>query len=394
MPRRPPDLDPIPASFAQERLWLLDRLQPGDPAYNIPTALRILGDLSPALLEAVFGEVVRRHEALRTTFEERDGRPVQVIAPPGVWTLPLIDLAGLPGEVRLAEAGRLAAAGGGPPLRPRGRDLCCALRCCASERPTTACSWPCTTSSPTAGPWGCSSASSRLFTAPPSSESLRLCRTCPSSTPTLRSGSAAGWLGASWNGSSPTGGSSSLGLPESLELPTDRPRPAVTAHHGDRVLSVLDAGFARELASFARRQDLTPFMALLAAFQTLLGRLAGREDVPLGTPIANRNRAEIEPLIGFFVNTLVLRGDLAGDPPFRELLDRVRRTTLDAYAHQDLPFEMLVEELRPRRHLPMNPLFQVMFALQNTPRESWGPPRPLLRSPGGSRPPWRSSIWI
>ncbi len=160
------------------------------------------------------------------------------------------------------------------------------------------------------------------------------------------------------------------GSPAILELPADRPRPAVPARPVGRVTTVLDPDLSRRLARFAQGNGASLFMLLLAGFQALLGRLTGQRDIPIGSPVANRNQPEVEPLIGFFVNLLVLRGDLAGDPPFRDLLARVRQATLEDYAHQDLPFELLVEELRPQRHLSATPLFQVMCALQNAPMGS------------------------
>jgi hypothetical protein len=152
-----------------------------------------------------------------------------------------------------------------------------------------------------------------------------------------------------------------------LELPTDRPRPPVRSVRGAAHRFVLPAELRDSLNSLSRREGATLFMTLLAAFQVLLARYSGQEDIAVGTPIANRNRTEIEGLIGFFVNTLVMRADLSGDPSFTELLAQVRETALGSYAHQDLPFERLVEELRPERDLSRTPLFQVMFAFQNAP---------------------------
>ena len=150
-----------------------------------------------------------------------------------------------------------------------------------------------------------------------------------------------------------------------LELPTDYQRPAVMSHRGGRVSFSLSADLTQRLKALSRQEGVTLFMTLTAAFQLLLGRYAGQEDVAIGTPIANRNRKETEGLIGFFVNTLIVRTSLAGDPSFRELLARVRETCLGAYAHQDLPFEKLVEELAPERDLSRSPLFQVMLAFQS-----------------------------
>ena len=157
------------------------------------------------------------------------------------------------------------------------------------------------------------------------------------------------------------------GVPALLDLPADRPLPAARAQRGARIRAPFAPGSGREVARFARRHEATPFIVLLAAFQALLSRLTGQEDLTVGSPVANRSRAEIEPLIGFFVNTLVLRGDLEGNPSFGDLLGRVRQTVLEAFTHQDLPFEQLVEALSPERHLAVNPLFRVLFAVQNAP---------------------------
>ncbi len=175
------------------------------------------------------------------------------------------------------------------------------------------------------------------------------------------------------------------GLPPLLELPTDRPRPAVQSFRGAARPVRLPAGLTRQVEALGRREGATLFMVLLAGFQALLARYSGQDDLAVGTPVAGRNRVEIEGLIGFFVNTLVLRGDLAGDPSFRELLGRVRETALAAYAHQDVPFEKLVEELAPERSLAHAPLFQVMFALQNAPGGSLEirRPAPAAGEPGG-----------
>jgi amino acid adenylation domain-containing protein len=360
---------PLPLSFAQERLWFLDRLRPGDPTYNMPTALRALGELSPPLLEATLGEVVRRHEALRTTFQLRGGKPAQVIAPPWRWILPQVDLSGLPERLGLAEALRLAQEEAvrpfdlerGPLLRasllrlePAEHVLLLAMHHIVSDG------------------WSMGVLVREITAIYRAAAAGR-----PSPLPELPLQYAdfavwqRRWLAGDelerqlgyWRGHL-------AGAPASLNLPFDRLRPATPAHHGGRVSALLDPDLSRELGRFALGREATLFMVLLSGFQALLSRLTGQQDVLVGSPIANRNRAEIEPLIGFFVNTLVLRGDLAGDPPFRELLTRTRGTTLEAYAHQDLPFEQLVEALRPQRTLAMNPLFQVLFALQNQPAEA------------------------
>jgi amino acid adenylation domain-containing protein len=376
IPRRPRELDPAPASYAQERIWFLDRLEPGNAVYNIPLGLRIEGQVSPALLEAVLGEVVRRHEALRTTFGERDGQPVQVVAPPGGWTLPLADLAGLPGEARAVESRRLAREEAARPFDLRRGPLLRAtlLRLGRAEHVLLLDMHHIVSDGWSMGVlvheltalYGAALSGTMLSGAAPSGASSPL-----PELPIQYADFAVwqrGWLqGAELERQMSYWRERLAGVPASLDLPTDRPRPVAPAYHGAQVSVVYDPGFRRGVEQLARRWEATPYMVLLAGFQTLLSRLTGQEDLPVGSPIANRNRAEIEPLIGFFVNTLVMRGELSGDPTFGELLDRVRQSTLEAYAHQDLPFEMLVEELRPERHLSLNPLFQVMFAVQNAP---------------------------
>ena len=366
IPRRPPGLDPVPLSFAQERLWFIDRLQPGMTAYNIPQALLIRGELSPAILQALFGEIVRRHEALRTTFREVDGRPVQVIAPAGGWTLPLVDLSALPGEARTAEAERLAQEEAEMPFDLRHGPLLRAtlIRLAPAEHALLLDMHHIVSDGWSMG------VLVREITAIYAAAKAG----APSPLPELPIQYAdfavwqRRWLKgevlarqlAHWR-------QALAGAPVSLELPADRPQPAERTFAGARLRAPFGPGFTRDVAQLARRHEATPFIVLLAGFQALLARLTGSEDLAVGSPIANRNRAEIEPLIGFFVNTLVLRGDLAGDPAFAELIARTRKATLEAYAHQDLPFEQLVEELKPERQLAVNPLFQVLFAVQNAP---------------------------
>ncbi|MFL6234427.1 MAG: amino acid adenylation domain-containing protein, partial [Thermoanaerobaculia bacterium] len=366
IPRRPPEPDPPPASFAQERLWLIDRLQPGLPTYNIPLALRIEGDAKAPVLRAVLGEIVRRHEVLRTTFREADGRPAQVIAPPGRWELPLVDLSGLSPGRRQETARRLAQEEAerpfdlqrGPLLRatllrlaPAEHALLLNLHHIIADgwslgvlvREITALYGAAATGAP-----------SPLRELPVQYADFAVWQR--------------GWLqGETLERQLAYWRQALAGLPPSLDLPADRPVPAERTHAGARFRVPLDRELTRGVAALARRFEATPFAVLLAAFQALLARLTGASGLAVGSPIANRNRVEIEPLIGFFVNTLVLRAELGDDPPFRELVARARRSTLGAYAHQDLPFERLVEELRPERQLAVNPLFQVLFALQNAP---------------------------
>jgi amino acid adenylation domain-containing protein len=366
IPRRPPGLEPLPLSFAQERLWFIDRLQPGLSTYNMPMALLIAGETSPAALAALLGEVVRRHEVLRTTFREAEGTPAQVIAPAGHWILPLVDLSALPAELRAAEARVLAQEESGRPFDlARGPLLRAALlRLAPAEHALLL-----TLHHIASDGW-----SMGVLVREITSLYGAVRAGTPSPLPELPIQYAdfavwqRGWLrGEALERQLAYWREQLAGVPATLDLPTDRPLPPVRTYAGAQLRVDLAAGFAGELARFARRHEATPFMVLLAAFQALLSRITGQEDLAVGSPIANRNRGEIEPLIGFFVNTLVLRGDLSGDPSFHDLLARVRKTTLGAYAHQDLPFEHLVQELRPERHLAANPLFRVLFAVQNAP---------------------------
>jgi len=357
----------LPLSFAQERLWFLNQLEPGNPFYNMPAALRLRGMFDLSAAQRVMHELVRRHESLRTIFSAIDGQPVQVI-------VPAIDSAG---RARRATAPRRRRAGDGraaPHRRGgaqavRSRDGSVAARGAAAARRSTntSCSCRCITSCPMAGRWACSRA--RWANSTPSfpwGEPRR----CPSSrfiTRTSPSGSGSGCAAACSASQLDYWKKQLAGAPPVLKLPTDRPRPAVQSFRGGSHAFQLDREMADALAALSRDAGATLFMTIEAGFAALLGRYCDQEDVVVGTPIANRRQAEVEPLIGFFVNTLVLRNDLSGRPTFRDLLARTRQAALDAYAHQDLPFERLVDELQPERDLSRNPVFQVMFALHNTP---------------------------
>ncbi|HEX3530471.1 MAG TPA: amino acid adenylation domain-containing protein, partial [Thermoanaerobaculia bacterium] len=358
----------MPLSFAQERLWFLDRLQPGNTAYNIPLALAARGDARPAALAAALGGMVRRHEVLRTTFGLRGGRAVQVITPPSPWMLPLVDLAALPARDRAAEASRLATQEAGRPFDlERGPVLrTTLLRLAPSEHALLL-----NVHHIAADGWSLGVMTAEiaaLYRAAAAGSSPQ-----PSSLPpfSVQYADFAVWQRAWLQGEALERQLSywrqRLAGAPALDLPLDRPRPAAASSRGATFAFPLGATMTSGLAGFARGCDATLFMVLLAAFQALLGRTTRQDDLLVGSPIANRNRVEVEPLIGFFVNTLVLRADLAADPAFRELVAQARRTALDGYSHQDLPFERLVEELRPERRLAQNPLIQVMCAVQNAP---------------------------
>ncbi len=358
---------PLPLSFAQQRLWFVDRLQPGSAAYNMPYPLRLRGALDVRALERSLAEVVRRHEALRTVFATADGEPVQTVreaAPPAV---PSVDLRGLPDGPRAEEVRRLAAA---EALRPFDLAAGPLLRTTLVRLREEEWALLFTLHHVVSDGWSMGVLTrevSEAYTALSEGREPVL-----PSLPVQYADFAAwqrAWLSgdvleaqlAYWRGRL-------SGAPPVLELPLDRPRPTARGDRGDVHAFALSAETSRALRSLARREGATLFMTLLAGWQLLLSRYSGQEDVSVGTPIAGRTRLETEPLIGLFVNTLVLRTELAGDPSFRELLGRVRETTLGAYQHQEIPFERLVEELAPERSLAHTPLFQAMFSLRNLER--------------------------
>jgi amino acid adenylation domain-containing protein len=359
----PRDL-PLACSFAQQRLWFLDKLLPGDPAYNIPVAVRFQGPMDRGLLGLALTELTRRHESLRTTFAAAPGgQPVQVVAAaPAAAVPPLVDLRGLPAERRESEAhDRLAEESlvafdlaRGPLLRP------CLFRLDDEEVLLYFAVHHII----------CDGVSIAILLRELVTLYGAFARGAGSPLAKLpvQYADFAAWQRAWLQGEVLEKQVSYwrqqlAGAPAVIELPTDRPRPAVQSSHGARRHFRLPAALVQDLAVLGRRERCTPFMTFQAAFNALLGRYSGQEDVLVGWPIAGRNRAELEGVIGFLANILVLRTDLRGEPGFRQLLARVREASLGAYAHQDLPFEQLVEELRPERHLSHNPIFQVFFVL-------------------------------
>ncbi|HEX8242563.1 MAG TPA: condensation domain-containing protein, partial [Longimicrobium sp.] len=363
----------LPLSFAQERLWFIDRLQPGSPAYNIPVAWRLGGALDEAALERSLGEIVRRHEALRTVFAETDGSPVQVIAPFAGFALPVEDLSGLGEADREAalrrrvgeEARRAFDLSAGPLFRAA------LLRLGAEDHVLLLSMHHIVSDGWSMGVLDRELAA--LYAA------YREGRESPLPEPGVQYADYAVWQREHLRGEVLERQLSYwrerlADAPALLELPTDHPRPAVQTFRGAQARIELSAELLGRLREVCRREGATLYMVLLAGFQLLLSKYSGSEDVVVGSPIAGRSTREVEELVGFFVNTLVLRTDLSGDPTVGELLARVREATLGAYEHQDVPFERLVEELQPERSLSHTPLFQVMFALQNTggPAESLG----------------------
>jgi amino acid adenylation domain-containing protein len=361
--RTPRGESPLPLSFSQERLWFLDRLAPGSPAYNLALALRIRGPLDRGALDRAFTALAARHEALRTSFvedaedAERAGTPVQEITDACVWELPVVDLA--PGGPE-AEIRRLAAADA---LRPfdlaKAPLLRAALLHVSDEEHVLLLAIHHIVSDA----WSLG-VLVRDLTALYAGEELPPLAVQPADHAVWQRA----WLAgaelerqlAFWRGHL-------AGAPAALDLPADRPRPPVQSLRGGRVPVALSAERSAALAALARGAGGTPYMILLAAWNALLSRISGQLDLVAGTAAANRDRPELEPLIGFFVNTLALRADLSGDPPFRGLVERARQTVLAAFAHRDLPFEKLVEELHPVRDRSRQPLFQVMITFQNVP---------------------------
>ncbi len=362
VPGRPGGPNAFPLSFSQERLWLIDRLEPGSVAYNLPTALRLAGRLDLDALAQSLAEIVRRHEVLRTTYEERGGRPVQVVHPAAPVPLPRIDLAALPIRHRDREARRLATAEGTRPFDlARGPVLRVQLmRLGALEHALSF-----TVHHIASDGW-----SSGVLVAELSALYSAFSRGRPSPLPALpiQYADFAAWQrqvlqGAALEGSLAYWRRQLAAPPPPLALPADRPRPAAPSSAGGRVAVDLPAATTAALRGLGQRSGATLLMTVTAAYAALLVRLTGESDLTIGTPVAGRARREVEPLIGFFVNTLVLRADLAGDPTFAEILERVRQGMLAAFAHQDLPFDQLVQELQPERSLGETPFFQTMCAL-------------------------------
>ena len=359
------DRGSAPLSFAQQRLWFLDQLAPGNPFYNMSSAYRIRGVLDRDLLRRALAAIVARHEALRTTFEVVDERPVQRIAAEDRVELAVSDISGVAEAERekkaddwiAAEARRPFDLAHGPLLRAG------LLKVAEQEHVCLL-----TIHHIVSDGWSTGVFVHELarfyeeFTGGRSAALPELPIQYADFARWQRK-----WLSGEVLEKQLSYWSTHLADLPVLELPTDRPRPLEQTFRGARHRTVFPKRLTEGLKELSQREGATLYMTLLAAFQTLLLRYTGQEDVVVGSPIANRTRGEIEGLIGFFVNTLVLRTDLSGNPSFRELLGRVREVALQAYAHQDLPFEKLVEELQPERDLGQNPLVQVTFALQNAP---------------------------
>jgi amino acid adenylation domain-containing protein len=354
---------PLPLSFAQERLWFLHRLEEGSAFYNVCTTQRFAGQLDVAALRRALGEIVRRHEILRTTFAVQGGAPVQIVHPPADFPLPVDDLAALPEADRDAAARSALHAEAGAPfdlergplfrarlLRLADDDhlLSLAVHHIASDAQTQS-----------------------VLAAELSAlhDAFHHGRPSPLAELPIQYADYAAWQRAWLRGDVlerqlAYWRQALAGAPTSLDLPADRARPPVQTYRGARVHFHLPAELSRSLADLARREGATLFMTVLAAFDVLLRRWSGQDDIVVGVPAMNRTRAETEGLIGCFLNALVIRAQLGEGDAFTAVLRRVREACLGAYAHQDLPFERLVQEIAPARDMSRSPLFQVSFTLQ------------------------------
>ncbi|HEX8275797.1 MAG TPA: amino acid adenylation domain-containing protein [Longimicrobiaceae bacterium] len=367
IPPRPQPGDTAPLSFAQERLWLADQLGAGTGVYNMPHAVRLRGALDVEALQGALTAVVARHEPLRTVFEDAEGGPVQRILPPAPVPLPLERLAGSP-EEREAEAERRMREDAARPFGLRRGPLLRAALLRLGEREHVLLL---TMHHAASDGWSMGVFFRELCAAYDALAAGEEPRFAPLP---IRYADYAAWqreqlAGAGMERDLAWWRDELEGAPTTLEMPTDRPRPAVQSFRGARHAFTLPGGLAERLRTLARGEEATLFMVLLAGWQLLLARWSGQDDLVVGSPVANRHRAETEGLVGFFVNTLVFRGRLDGDPSFRELLRRARRSTLGAYAHQDLPLEAVLDALRVERDPARNPLFQAALVLQNAPAD-------------------------
>jgi alpha-ketoglutarate-dependent taurine dioxygenase len=355
----------MPPSFAQQRLWFLDQLQPGNHAFNVPVALRVSGSLNVKVVQECLTEIVRRHEVLRTTFKLVGDQPVQVINPPSEFELALEDLRELPDEVREAEVQTLSAEEAQTPF-DLARDSLLRVRVLRTGEQEHVILL--TMHHIVADAWSSGVLVEEMMALYGAFAAGR-----PSPLPELpvQYADFALWQRGMLDGEvleSLLGyWKKQLSGVAQLNLPLDHARPAVRTYRGASQSFYISEELTNSLKNLSRQEGVTLFMTLLAAFQTLLYLYTKQTDVVVGTDIANRTREETERLIGFFVNMLAIRTDLSGNPTFRELLKRVQKVTLDAYAHQDLPFEKLVAALNLERDLSRFPVFQAVFVLQNAP---------------------------
>jgi len=358
-----------PASYAQERLWFVDMLERNSSAYNVPLAVRLRGELDRGALEQSFNRVVQRHEILRTTFA-LDGETLnQVIGEIKPITIRFDDLTAMPEQQRDPEARLLATLEAKEPFDLANGPLLrvSLLRLAADDHVLLL-----TMHHIISDGWSMGvfmrelSASYNAFAAGREPELPELPLQYADYSIWQRK-----WLQGAvldeqlqyWRGQL-------SGAPSLLELPANRPRPTAPTHHGTTKMFVLSKEVSQGLKTLSRAEDVTLFMMLLAGWQMLLSYHSGENDIVIGTNVANRNRSDLEGLIGFFINQIAIRINLSANPTFRELLVRVREATLTAYAHQELPFEKVVEALNPKREPGYSPLFQVKINLVNTPEDA------------------------
>ncbi|HET7392570.1 MAG TPA: condensation domain-containing protein, partial [Candidatus Binatia bacterium] len=371
-------VNPAPLSFAQERLWFLEQLEPGSPVYNLCRAYRLMGKLNLFALEASLNEIVRRHEVLRSVIRVADSQPAQVVQPPFELNTSVIDLRAMTdveGEKEIRR--RIQQAAEKPFDFAAGKFLRAELLRLADDEQILILAAHHIVSDA----WSMGILTRELWSlyeAYAAGKSFRL-EELP-----VQYADFAVWQREYLQGhvleAQLAYWKKQLSSLPNVNLPTDRLRPPQQSFRGARLSITLQEALTAAINNLSNECGVTPFMTLLAAFQVLLYRYSGQEEIVVGSPIANRRRSELEPLIGFFVNTLVLRTDLSGNPTFEELLVRIREVCLGAYAHQDLPFGKLVQELQPERDQSRNPLFQVMFALQNA-TQRFSPPAELMVEP-------------
>jgi len=366
-PLRPfPRTGELPLSFAQQRLWFLDQLVPNSSLYNILVSIRLEGALDVPVLEKSFGALLRRHESLRTTFRAERGQPVLVISSEATLPLKAVDLGHLPESAREDEVRRRAGEEAQKPFDLTRGPLMRGSLLRLAEREHVLLL---TMHHIVSDGW-----SSGILVREVAAlyQAFRSGQPSPLPELPIQYVDYAAWQ-RQWQQGELLEAQLAYwrqqlqGAPRALELPTDRPHPKMQTFRGANYTFALPRGLSESLKGLSRREYATDFMVLLAAFQALLHRYTGQDDFCLGSPIAGRNHQELESLVGLFINTLVLRTRLSGSLTFRELLGRTREATLGAYAHQDVPFEKLVEELQPMRDLSRPPLFQVLFVLQNAP---------------------------
>ena len=365
---------PLPLSFAQQRLWFLDQLIPNSSMYNIPSAVRLAGAINVTALEQALSEIIRRHEVLRTVFADENGQTVQVISKNTNLSLPVVDLQEFPETEREVEVMQQA---NGEVQKPFDLTQVPLIRARLLHLAEQEYVLILTLNHTVSDGWSTGilyRELSELY------EAFSTGKPSPLPELPIQYADFAIWQREWMQGETLEAQLSYwreqlAGAPPVLELPSDKPRPPVQTYRGEHRSLVLSESLTGSLNALSRREGGTLFMTLLAAFKILLYRLTGQEDIVVGSPIAGRNRSEIEELIGFFVNSLVLRTDLSGNPGFLEILGRVRDVCFGAYEHQDMPFEKLVEELRPERDPSCTPFFQIWLNMLNLETEQFMSPR-------------------